>query len=194
MELPHRGKIKGMGIPEGITLIVGGGYHGKSTLLKALEQGIYNHVAGDGREYVITSDTAMKIRAEDGRCVSHINISPFINDLPNKKDTVNFSTEDASGSTSQAANVVEAVQSGAKCLLIDEDTCATNFMVRDELMQLSYPVNRNQSHHLLFRQVTCIKSRQFLLFWWPEVLDLIFTLLIMCCRWIITERTISQKK
>ena len=90
MELPHRGKIKGMGIPEGITLIVGGGYHGKSTLLKALEQGIYNHVAGDGREYVITSDTAMKIRAEDGRCVSHINISPFINDLPNKKDTVNF--------------------------------------------------------------------------------------------------------
>lgn len=103
MELPHRGKIKGMGIPEGITLIVGGGYHGKSTLLKALEQGIYNHVAGDGREYVITSDTAMKIRAEDGRCVSHINISPFINDLPNKKDTVNFSTEDASGSTSQAA-------------------------------------------------------------------------------------------
>ena len=135
MELPHRGKIKGMGIPEGITLIVGGGYHGKSTLLKALEQGIYNHVAGDGREYVITSDTAMKIRAEDGRCVSHINISPFINDLPNKKDTVNFSTEDASGSTSQAANVVEAVQSGAKCLLIDEDTCATNFMVRDELMQ-----------------------------------------------------------
>ena len=135
MELPHRGKIKGMGIPEGITLIVGGGYHGKSTLLKALEQGIYNHVAGDGREYVITSDTAMKIRAEDGRCVSHINISPFINDLPNKKDTVNFFTEDASGSTSQAANVVEAVQSGAKCLLIDEDTCATNFMVRDELMQ-----------------------------------------------------------
>ena len=79
--------------------------------------------------------------------ISHINISPFINDLPNKKDTVNFSTEDASGSTSQAANVVEAVQSGAKCLLIDEDTCATNFMVRDELMQLSYPVNRNQSHH-----------------------------------------------
>ena len=104
-------------------------------LFRSLEQGIYNHVAGDGREYVITSDTAMKIRAEDGRCVSHINISPFINDLPNKKDTVNFSTEDASGSTSQAANVVEAVQSGAKCLLIDEDTCATNFMVRDELMQ-----------------------------------------------------------
>lgn len=136
LELPYRGKIKGMGIPEGITLIVGGGYHGKSTLLKALEQGIYNHIAGDGREYVITSDHAVKIRAEDGRCVSHVNISPFINDLPNKKNTVDFSTEDASGSTSQAANVVEAVQSGAHTLLIDEDTCATNFMVRDELMQL----------------------------------------------------------
>ncbi|XCP85489.1 ABC-ATPase domain-containing protein [Roseburia hominis] len=135
MNLPYKGKITGMGIPAGITLIVGGGYHGKSTLLKALEQGIYNHIAGDGREYVITSDTAVKIRAEDGRAVSHVNISPFINDLPNKKDTVDFSTEDASGSTSQAANVVEAVQAGAKVLLIDEDTCATNFMVRDSLMQ-----------------------------------------------------------
>lgn len=135
LELPYRGKIKGMGIPKGITLIVGGGYHGKSTLLKALEQGIYNHIAGDGREYVVTCDSAVKIRAEDGRAVSHVNISPFINDLPNKKNTVDFSTEDASGSTSQAANVVEAVQSGAEVLLIDEDTCATNFMVRDALMQ-----------------------------------------------------------
>lgn len=135
MELPHKGKITGMGIPEGITLIVGGGYHGKSTLLKALEQGIYNHIEGDGREYVITADTAMKIRAEDGRAVSHVNISPFISDLPNRKNTIDFSTEDASGSTSQAANVVEAIQAGARTLLIDEDTCATNFMVRDSLMQ-----------------------------------------------------------
>ena len=135
LTLPHKGKIKGMGIPEGITLIVGGGYHGKSTLLKALELGVYNHIKGDGREYVITDHTAMKIRAEDGRAVSHVNISPFINNLPNGKDTVDFSTEDASGSTSQAANVVEAVNAGAKVLLIDEDTSATNFMVRDELMQ-----------------------------------------------------------
>ncbi len=133
--LPHKGKIKGMGIPRGITLIVGGGYHGKSTLLKALELGVYNHIEGDGREYVITDDTAVKIRAEDGRAVSHVNISPFINHLPNGKDTIDFSTEDASGSTSQAANVVEAVDSGAKTLLIDEDTSATNFMVRDALMQ-----------------------------------------------------------
>lgn len=135
LNLPHKGLLKGMGIPKGITLIVGGGYHGKSTLLKALEQGIYNHIEGDGREYVITAESAVKIRAEDGRSVSHVNISPFISDLPNGKDTVDFSTEDASGSTSQAANVVEAVQAGAKTLLIDEDTCATNFMVRDALMQ-----------------------------------------------------------
>ncbi|MDE7298115.1 MAG: ABC-ATPase domain-containing protein [Lachnospiraceae bacterium] len=133
--LPHRGAVRGMGIPVGITLIVGGGYHGKSTLLAALEQGVYNHIAGDGRELVITENTAVKIRAEDGRAITHVNISPFISDLPNRKDTVDFSTEDASGSTSQAANVVEALRAGAQTLLIDEDTCATNFMVRDELMQ-----------------------------------------------------------
>ena len=135
MDLPNHGMIRGMGISKGITLIVGGGYHGKSTLLKAIEQGIYNHIAGDGREYVITCEDAVKVRAEDGRSITHVNISPFINDLPNKKDTKDFSTEDASGSTSQAANVVEAVQAGSKLLLIDEDTCATNFMVRDQLMQ-----------------------------------------------------------
>ena len=135
MELPHKGTIKGMGIRRGITLIVGGGYHGKSTLLKALELGVYNHIAGDGREYVITDDTAMKIRAEDGRSIRKTDISMFINDLPNGKDTVGFCTEDASGSTSQAANVVESIEAGASLLLIDEDTSATNFMIRDELMQ-----------------------------------------------------------
>lgn len=135
LELPHRGRIRGMGIPKGITLIVGGGYHGKSTLLRALELGVYDHIKGDGREYVITDRTAMKIRAEDGRSIKHTDISMFINDLPNGKDTRAFVTEDASGSTSQAANVVESIESGSRLLLIDEDTSATNFMVRDELMQ-----------------------------------------------------------
>ena len=135
LELPHRGRIRGMGIPKGITLIVGGGYHGKSTLLRALELGVYDHIRGDGREYVITDRTAMKIRAEDGRSIKHTDISMFINDLPNGRDTRAFVTEDASGSTSQAANVVESIESGSKLLLIDEDTSATNFMVRDELMQ-----------------------------------------------------------
>lgn len=135
LQPPYGEKITGMGIPRGITLIVGGGYHGKSTLLEALERGIYNHILGDGREYVITDSTAMKIRAEDGRSIHHVDISMFINDLPNKKDTKHFYTEDASGSTSQAANVVEAIESGTSLLLIDEDTSASNFMVRDLLME-----------------------------------------------------------
>lgn len=135
LKLPHRGELRGMGIKKGITLIVGGGYHGKSTLLKALELGVYNHIAGDGREYVITEDSAVKIRSEDGRSIKKSDISLFINNLPNKKDTVSFYTEDASGSTSQAANVVEGMESGTSLLLIDEDTSATNFMIRDELMQ-----------------------------------------------------------
>lgn len=135
LELPHRGKLTGMGIRKGVTLIVGGGYHGKSTLLKALELGVYNHVAGDGREYVITDKNAVKIRAEDGRSIRRTDISMFINGLPNGKDTTAFVTEDASGSTSQAANVVESIEAGASLLLIDEDTSATNFMIRDELMQ-----------------------------------------------------------
>ena len=135
LDLPHRGKITGMGIRKGITLIVGVGYHGKSTLLKALELGVYNHIAGDGREYVITDDSAVKIRAEDGRSIQKTDISMFINDLPNGKNTVGFRTEDASGSTSQAANVVESIEAGTSLLLIDEDTSATNFMIRDELMQ-----------------------------------------------------------
>lgn len=133
--LPHRGDVTGMGIRRGVTLIIGGGYHGKSTLLKALERGVYNHIAGDGRELVVTDESAVKVRAEDGRCVSRDDISLFINHLPNGKDTRDFSTENASGSTSQAAAVVEALECGAKTLLMDEDTCATNFMVRDERMQ-----------------------------------------------------------
>ena len=135
LELPHKGALRGMGIKKGITLIAGGGYHGKSTLLKALERGVYNHIAGDGREYVITEETALKLRAEDGRKITNTDISLFINHLPNGKDTKCFCTLDASGSTSQAANIVEGLEAGSKLLLIDEDTSATNFMVRDELMQ-----------------------------------------------------------
>lgn len=133
--LPHKGKITGMGIPCGITLIVGGGYHGKSTLLNALELGVYNHIPEDGREYVITDETALKLRSEDGRFIKDTDISMFINDLPNKKDTHCFTTEDASGSTSQAAGIIEGIEAGSHLFLLDEDTSATNFMVRDEFMQ-----------------------------------------------------------
>ncbi len=119
LELPHRGKLTGMGVKKGIHVIAGGGYHGKSTLLKALERGVYNHIAGDGREYVITDETAVKIRAEDGRSIRGTDISMFIHDLPNGADTRAFVTEDASGSTSQAANVVESLEAGTSLLLID---------------------------------------------------------------------------
>jgi predicted ABC-class ATPase len=163
---PNRGLIWGMGIPVGITLIVGGGYHGKSTLLRAIELGVYNQIPGDGREFVVTSPAAVKIRAEDGRSVAGVDISPFINHLPQGRDNVQFSTGNASGSTSQAANIIEALEVGRRqkeegrgkkeeaqsfvletqlvaisegdlvpVLLVDEDTAATNFMIRDRRMQ-----------------------------------------------------------
>lgn len=134
-DLPNRRVVKGMGIKKGITVIVGGGYHGKSTLLNSLELGVYNHIEGDGRELVITDNSAMKVRAEDGRSIKNTDISLFIDNLPNGKDTVSFTTENASGSTSQAANIIEAIEAKSKVLLIDEDTSATNFMIRDDLMQ-----------------------------------------------------------
>ncbi len=133
--LPNRGRVSGMGIRKGITLIVGGGYHGKSTLLKALERGIYNHIPGDGRELVVASPLSVKIRAEDGRRIEKVDISPFITNLPFGQSTVDFATEDASGSTSQAANIMEAIEIGGEVILIDEDTSATNFMIRDRRIQ-----------------------------------------------------------
>lgn len=135
LNCPNRGSVKGLGIPTGVTLIVGGGYHGKSTLLKAIELGVYNHIPDDGRELVVTNSNAVKIRAEDGRSVAGVDISPFINQLPQGRSTTNFSTENASGSTSQAANIIESLEAGAKVLLVDEDTSATNFMIRDRRMQ-----------------------------------------------------------
>ena len=129
------GAIAGMGIPVGVTLVVGGGYHGKSTVLKAIERGVHPHIPGDGRERLVSPVDAVKIRAEDGRRVSQVDISPFIQHLPLGRRTVDFSSEDASGSTSQAANIMEALDVGAKVLLPDEDTSATNFMMRDARMQ-----------------------------------------------------------
>ena len=139
VDLPNAGTVSGMGIPQGVTLVVGGGFHGKSTLLKALERGVYNHRPGDGREQVVTDPGAVKIRAEDGRSVQGVDISPFIRDLPNGQGTEAFRTSNASGSTSQAANIMEAVEAGARALLVDEDTAATNFMIRDRRMQALVP-------------------------------------------------------
>jgi predicted ABC-class ATPase len=135
LSCPHQGRVTGMGIPAGVTLIVGGGFHGKSTLLDAIEQGIYNHIPGDGRERVVTHADAVKVRAEAGRSVVGVDISPFINHLPQGRSTIHFSTQNASGSTSQAASIIEALELGAQVLMMDEDTCATNLMIRDRRMQ-----------------------------------------------------------
>ncbi len=146
-EVPHPdagapGRVwRGMGIPRGVVLLVGGGYHGKSTLLRSIERGIVPHVPGDGRETVVSDPGLVKIRAEDGRSVSGVDIHGFIDRLPRvpgvekPRNTHAFSTADASGSTSQAANIIEAIEAGACGLLLDEDTSATNFMVRDARMQ-----------------------------------------------------------
>ncbi len=135
VKLPNRGAVSGMGIPEGVTLVAGGGFHGKSTLLSALSWGVYDHVPNDGRELVVARADAVKIRAEDGRSVAGVDISGMIGDLPGGRSTENFSTTNASGSTSQAANIAEALEIGSSLLLVDEDTSATNFMIRDERMR-----------------------------------------------------------
>ena len=135
LDTPHSGKISGLAIPEGVTLIVGGGFHGKSTLLQAIQHGIYNHIPGDGRERVVSLESAVKIRSEEGRSVQGVDLSPFINNLPFQASTQSFCTNNASGSTSQAASIIEAIDAEAKLLLLDEDTCATNFMIRDRRMQ-----------------------------------------------------------
>ncbi len=135
VELPHAGKVRGMSIKSGSTLIVGGGFHGKSALLKAIQEAVYPHIPGDGRECVATIGNAVKIRAEDGRPVKKIDVSGFMNNLPSIESTKEFSTVSASGSTSQAANILEAMEAGCKLILMDEDTCAANFMIRDSRMQ-----------------------------------------------------------
>jgi predicted ABC-class ATPase len=130
-----RTTIGGLGVPTGVTLIVGGGYHGKSTLLDAIQRAVYPHIPGDGREWVIADHNLVKIRAEDGRRVEKVDIDAFISNLPQRRSTTAFDSDDASGSTSQAANIAEALEVGASGLLLDEDTSATNFMVRDARMQ-----------------------------------------------------------
>ena len=150
-DLPSGRTVTGMGLPRGVSLIIGGGYHGKSTLLRALERGVYNHVAGDGRELVITVDDALALRAEDGRSVADVDISTFIADLPGGTDTTRFSTTNASGSTSQAASLMEGLEAGASAFLIDEDTSATNFMIRDDRMRQLVPAHKEPITPLLDR-------------------------------------------
>eukprot|EP00899_Mesostigma_viride_P024405 jgi/Mesvir1/5149/Mv15292-RA.2 len=158
--LPNAGVVRGMGLPAGVTVIVGGGFHGKSTLLHALERGVYPKVPGDGRELVCTVDNAIKVRAEDGRSIAGVDISPFIGTLPFGRPTSDFSTPDASGSTSMAANILEAIESGARTLLIDEDTAATNFMIRDARMRALVPSGAKEPITPLIARVRQLYTQQ----------------------------------
>ena len=158
VELPHAGAVRGTAVPAGVTVIVGGGYHGKSTLLAAIERGVYPHVPGDGRELVATVPDAVKVRAADGRAVTGVDLTPFISHLPAGRDTAAFTTRNASGSTSQAAAIIEAVEAGATALLLDEDTSATNLLIRDARMRSLVAAEREPITPLVDR-VGALSSR-----------------------------------
>src|SRR5699024_1966056 len=159
--LPSGRELTGMALPRGVSLIVGGGYHGKSTLLRALEHGVYNHIGGDGREFAVTVDDAVALRAEDGRSVANVDIATFIRELPAGTDTTRVSTTTASGSTSQAACLMEALEAGATTLLIDQDTSATNFMIRHERMRKLVPRDKEPIAPLLIPILTLGKAQVF---------------------------------
>jgi len=142
MPLKHHPPVTGVAFPVGINLIVGGGFHGKSTLLRAIEQGVYDHIPGDGRELVVSESSCFKLHAEDGRAISGVDIRPFIQNLPDARDCSFFTTTNASGSSSQAASIVEALSAGVHTLLIDEDTSASNFLIRDRRMQSLVPKDK----------------------------------------------------
>ena len=139
VDFPNAGPIRGLGIRPGVNVLIGGGFHGKSTVLNALVRGVYPHVPGDGRERVITQADAFFVSAEEGRAIHGVDISGFIGELPGRVDPTRFQTQNASGSTSEAAAIVEAVLSGARFLLIDEDSSATNFLIQDPNMRRLIP-------------------------------------------------------
>ena len=159
VELPHAGSVRGTVVEAGVSVIVGGGYHGKSTLLSAIERGVYPHVPGDGRELVATVPDAVKVRAADGRAVTGVDLTPFISHLPAGRDTASFTTRNASGSTSQAASIIEAVEAGSTALLLDEDTSATNLLIRDSRMRELVAAEREPITPLVDRITALFRQR-----------------------------------
>ena len=86
---------------------------------------------GDGREGIVVDETALRVGVEDGRSVRGTDLSMFVRDLPGGISTKDFNTLSASGSTSEAANLLEAMEAGARTFFIDEDSSAVNFLIRD---------------------------------------------------------------
>ena len=138
LDLPNSGKTRGMGIPKGLTLIAGAGGQGKTTLLKALELGVYNHIPGDGRELVVAVGDTVGIRVEEGRRIENVDISPFYATYGGV-DAKHYSARQASLPVSQAANFMEALEIGASLVIIDEDTSSAELMSRDARHQALIP-------------------------------------------------------
>ncbi len=130
--LPHHGQISGLYIERGkVISFAGANFHGKTTILTALSVAHYNYIPGDGREFVISIDELPLIAAENRRVIRGIDLSILMKKLPGKNiDTALFNTNEASGSTSQAASLLEALEFRVKGILIDEDSSAVNLLLR----------------------------------------------------------------
>lgn len=131
VDLPTGRSITGMGIRRGLTVVSGPAYHGKTTLIEAVSAGVWNHIPGDGREYVITIRESFVVMSENGRRVTCVDLTPWLSEMPGASNLSCFTTSDASGATSVAATIQESIELGARLLIIDEDNVATNIIHRD---------------------------------------------------------------
>ena len=129
VDVPHAGALRGFGVPAGLTLILGDAYSGRAELMHAIGDGIYNHVAGDGREMVITVPDAVYVKAEPGRSVQRVDISAFVR--PTGANPAAFTNIHADACAAQAASTIEALEVGARALLFEESDSAVEFLTRD---------------------------------------------------------------
>jgi predicted ABC-class ATPase len=130
VDTPNAGTVKGLGVPTGVTLIVGDEYSSRAALMRAIASGIYNHVPGDGREQVITVPDAVHVAAETGRSIQKVDISSMIPAQSGVRSDA-FSAEQADACSAQAAAMVEALEVGARALLFDESESSAAFLTQD---------------------------------------------------------------
>lgn len=139
VSLPHRGAVRGLGIRAGITVVCGGAFSGKSTLVAAIGAGVYPHVPGDGREYVATVPDAILLCGEPGRRIERVDVSAFFREVPQRHDVKAFAVEHATGVEAMAAATAEALEMRTGLVLCDEDDSAVAFLARDALMRQLIP-------------------------------------------------------
>ncbi len=118
-EVPNGDPVRGWGVPEGFTALVGPSRHGKSVLADAVFAGVYNHIPGDGREYVVSVPDAVYVMAEEGRPVTSDDMSSFISPAPGL-DPSKFDSARASSPASEFAAVAEAMELGSSLVVVDE--------------------------------------------------------------------------